>query len=895
MTMGSLRTTSASSIGDFTLAVVIGVGRHADAAIGALPAAPVEARAIRDALVDPQGCRLRPDHVECLCDEEATRQAILEAIGRACRQATPEHSLFLYFAGHGVDVDGQFALVAFDTDVHRCAATGVSVRDLEDLFRDVKARGVFLVLDCCGGAALAEGAPGFFRTVGASADHRILLSASRAGQPSREGPKGSTFSQALIEALTGRERLGDQPGAIYFSDLYRFLHNRVTVDLEASPGGSGAQEPMATASYARDPLLFLHAGLTLAQVRVRTQRYSRRQVRAMLLRGLLGAAAAAGIAVLGLWVYLAGHHFLRMDDGVLALYRGHPGLRVLAYPRLVWQYDVRADEIEPSSPLAAARPLLSAWGQDFREQPRRHLTGAGRARWLIGEDRPQEARTELAALMADPRHAEQGPHAALLAIAIATADEAALLEALARSPRPEVGTAAVARLMQVAPERGAAVAEAMGFGLGTRGVHLQVMAELPPGCPAATQRYLDAFAAGPANGQFARLQIDAALRTGCRLSDTAVATIGEPVHLGLVARYLSVADPPRGAGLQREFLQALASHLAGTGAQISLNTAAGYLIGAPPAPACPEARSLGHLRSPATRLMAARALVRQCPTSRLVLSATSDGRTFRCELVQDGQPGSPLAVAELRHDAGYGDVMLVLDALRMRGAAESATVLERLALTHADASVRRHAVRLLRLAGSPAKGTLASFESTGDQGLQTEAYLWLAQADRGRVLARVQGRLGDDTASFLPMAVARLALSPQEARDMLQAAQSAQVSERTRAAVTAVLADAATVARQLSDPDAKRRAWVADWLGVRRDLPLIAGLLPTPPLPGQLTARNLQLIEDRRSALARELEPPQPQQVQDDDSWRIRLLLDMRQLPDSGLRAWLQARCRWCD
>ncbi|MFT3717240.1 caspase family protein [Pseudorhodoferax sp.] len=894
--MGNRRTTSASSIGDDTLAVVIGLSRHAHAGIEALPAASVETREIRDALTDPRGCRLRPDHVECLCDEAATREAVLVSIGSACRQATSEQTLFLYFAGHGADVDEQFVLVAYDTDTQDLSGTGVSARELDELLRGTRARGVFLVLDCCGGAALAEGAPGFFRIAGASANHRILLSAARAGQVSREGPRGSAFSVALIDALTGREPLSDQNGAIYFSDLYRFLHDRVTVAGESEGGAGNAQEPMATATYARDPLLFLHAGLTLAQVQVRTQRYSRKQLRAMLLRGLLGTSAVVAIAVLALWAYLAAHHFLRLEGGVLALYRGHPALRVLAYPRLVWQYDLQADEIDAASPLAKAQPVVSDWGQDFRDEPLRHLNAVGRARWFAGADRLKEARAEVAALAMDGGAGELGTKAALLAAGIATAEDVPLLESLTRSPRQEVVTAALTRLMQVSPENGARLAEAMGFGQGTRGVHLQVLAELPPGCSPATQRYLDGFGAGPANGQFARLQIDVALRTGCRLSDTAIASIGQPLYLGLVASYLAVADPARGAGLQQLFLQALAAQVTGEGARVSLNAAAGYLAGAPPsAGACPEVRSLEHLAGIAARLMAARALVRQCPAFQLGLSAAPGGATIRVDLVRDAPAADPLGIAELRFDSNVGDLMLALDTLRARGAAHSSAVLEQLASSHGNPGVRLQAVRLLRLAGVPPKGAFTSYEATGDQALQAEAYLWLAQADRAEVLARVRSRLGDDTAEFLPMTVARLGLSLSEAQEMLRAADSAKVGERTRAALIAILGEPPAVARQLASPDAKQRAWTADWLAVRRDLAVISELLPNPPRQGQLTARSLQQVEARRAALAHELGEQKPQSAGADDSWRIKLMLDMRQIPDSGLRAWLQARCRWCD
>jgi hypothetical protein len=549
--------------------------------------------------------------------------------------------------------------------------------------------------------------------------------------------------------------------------------------------------------------------------------------------------------------------------------------------------------------LATSQPVVSDWGQDFSEEPLRHLSAVGRARWFMGEDRLQEARAELAfvaKMVSNDRAADLDTKTALLATALATAEDVPLLEWLIDSPRQDIVATALARLMQVSPEDGTRLAEVLGFGQETRGVHFKVMAELPPGCPAATQRYLDGFAAGPGNGQFARLQIDAALRTGCSLSDTAIASIGQPLYLGLVASYLGIADPVRGAELQQEFQHAFASYVAGDDATISLSTAASYLAGAPVIDAvCPEVRSLDHLGGPAAQLMAARALVRQCPSFQLVLTAVEDAAVIKVELARETRPSDTFVIAELRFDSNVGDLMLALDALRFGGAKRSSAMLQRLAAGHANPGVRLQAVRLLRLAGVAPRGTIASYESTGDQELQAEAYLWLAQADRAGVLARVRQRLGDDATEFLPMTVFRLGLSPLEAHEMLQAADSAQVAERTRAALIAILAEPKAVASHLSNPDARMRVWLADWLAVRSDLAVIAELLPTSPRPGQLSGRDMQQIESRRAALALELSAPQQQPIQIDDSWRIKLMLDMRQIPDSGLRAWLQARCQWCD
>ena len=887
-------TTKASTVGESTFSVVVGVSHFQDPGLRTLPAAAGEAAAIHEALVDATGCRLPPDQAILLVDRDATRVRVLDELQRCCHRARHGNTVFVYFATHGVDDGSRFALATHDFSRTDPFGTGVSSEDLQAILGTSQARGVLLILDCCGGAALAETAPGMFQGLAGGVDFRILLSSSRRGQSSWEGPDGSRFSRALLEVLDGSVRLGDAGGAIYFSDLSRHLHDSVAHDdpIRQQP----RQEPIAAASFARDPLLFLHLELTLQQVDVRIQRYSRQQVSAILRRA---ASLTAGFVVIGgltFWSFLAGHHYLSVQDETISLYRGHPAFRALGYPRLVWQYDVRLDELDAASPLAHGQAVVSSWNAEFGGKLLEHLNAVGKARWLIGDKKPAEARPVLDEVVADARNTAAWSKAAQMWAHIAEAADASKLEELARSDQADVATLALLRLLTVAPDAGARVATQMGYADGRRGVHLQVLADLPPACPPGVQRYLEEFATASGTSQFARLVIDASLRTGCRPSLKALGRMNQAFHLRSVAAYLELVDKETATALLPRFVKAFEAQAAEPNpeATVNLSSSAAYLISARRHGQCPQVASMDRLPR-ADQLSAMPAIVRQCADTSLVLetgNGTQGGFTATL-LRREPTPAAQVAQVQLPASASMGDLFPLFDTYQFAPPLDpgSQAVLEGLALRHTSFEVQTRAMRTLRLAGRPANLELAPSERSGQQQLQREAYLWLATSQRNKVLARIEQRLSDETASFIPTLTFLMRLSEAERTSLLAASQAAQVSDRTRAALTGLFASPANVAMALTDPQLKYRNLVADWLPARSDLNEIAKALPSAKWHGQFDADSIKWIVDRRDALAREIAAAGP----DDASWRVRLMLDLRQIRSSGFIAWLQGQCTWCD
>ena len=142
--------------------------------------------------------------------------------------------LLFYFAGHGMlDDDGVLHLAASDTRRNRLAATGISARYLLDRIRESQSQHVFVLLDCCYAARLAE----YFR--GPEDEIRLddqfdgpsagisILSASSQLQLARENPEQSVFARAVIAGLEDGKADLNRDGLIHISELYQFLRRRL--------------------------------------------------------------------------------------------------------------------------------------------------------------------------------------------------------------------------------------------------------------------------------------------------------------------------------------------------------------------------------------------------------------------------------------------------------------------------------------------------------------------------------------------------------------------------------------------------------------------------------------------------------------------------------------------
>ncbi|MDQ7821605.1 MAG: caspase family protein [Candidatus Eremiobacteraeota bacterium] len=98
----------------------------------------------------------------CITDEKAGKKEILGALSKISKEALPQDTLLLYFAGHGVTVGDMFYFLPQDVKVdseHEIRATSISSLELGQALSEIPATRQVLVIDACqsGGTTHALG------------------------------------------------------------------------------------------------------------------------------------------------------------------------------------------------------------------------------------------------------------------------------------------------------------------------------------------------------------------------------------------------------------------------------------------------------------------------------------------------------------------------------------------------------------------------------------------------------------------------------------------------------------------------------------------------------------------------------------------------------------------
>jgi hypothetical protein len=136
-------------------ALVVGIGSFKDSSIPQLSYTAKDARDFRNYLVDPEGGRFDPKHVELLLDAGATREAILKAIQRIFLQAREQDLLVVYVSSHGMPKGGGLGLqgvgyiITYDTHREDLFVDALEFQDFSEKVSLIKARRKVIFLDTC--------------------------------------------------------------------------------------------------------------------------------------------------------------------------------------------------------------------------------------------------------------------------------------------------------------------------------------------------------------------------------------------------------------------------------------------------------------------------------------------------------------------------------------------------------------------------------------------------------------------------------------------------------------------------------------------------------------------------------------------------------------------------
>jgi Caspase domain len=389
-------------------AVVVGVGRYIQPSDGEklrdLPECVIGAERLAAVLTDQGACRIPHRQVQLLTKPaQTTRGAILDALRSAGRTAASGGVLFVYFAGHGLETGSSFYLATVDSESVPTPHTAISAQDVSEALIGTAARGVLIVVDCCGGAALAERAPLVFSLLGDQFDYRILLSASKRGQSSWELPgEGSPFTNLFVDALSGQLPTVGKHGEIYFRDLLAYLVNEMRKLFRGRLAGLKEQEPKAEISAGDDPLVFVNSDISLESVRLNLARFSVKDLRRRLLGLSLTVVGMVVAMMLVAWTWLDQHKFARVQGDGVALLAGYPEWKLLGFPDPIWEFDLRNIDINALSSLGRSQPLVLLKRDDPGIVIAGDLTDIGRARLAMQLGQNREATTIARSILRSP-------------------------------------------------------------------------------------------------------------------------------------------------------------------------------------------------------------------------------------------------------------------------------------------------------------------------------------------------------------------------------------------------------------------------------------------------------------------------------------------------------------
>ncbi|HUF13350.1 MAG TPA: caspase family protein [Longimicrobiales bacterium] len=219
-------------------AVVIGIGQYASDGIPDLQYAANDARSVREFLTSGAAGPFEDDHVLFLTDEEATVDAMRQAMFVFLQQADWDDLVVIYFAGHGAPDPNRpdnLYLLPHDADLDALAATAFPMWDVKTaLRRQISAERVIVISDACHSGGTQEGLDNPIN--GTFADlftpsRRLTLTAAANNELSFEdarwGGGHGVFTYHLLEGLRGAAD-ANADGIVTFAEAADYTTRQVS-------------------------------------------------------------------------------------------------------------------------------------------------------------------------------------------------------------------------------------------------------------------------------------------------------------------------------------------------------------------------------------------------------------------------------------------------------------------------------------------------------------------------------------------------------------------------------------------------------------------------------------------------------------------------------------------
>lgn len=212
--------------------VAIGVGDYNDPKLPKLRFTCKDAKDFSKAITSKKGLPHEDVQVKILCDNEATRADIFEAMEWLKQESSPNDVCIFFFAGHGMrDEKDRFYFMPYgcNTDkLYEC----FSASDFRNEAEDIHGKLIAFV-DACYSGALFEGGRSaatthFIEQLKRSKNGMLLYASSSSDTKSREDEswENGAFTKALVEALNGAAKEEHAEG-LSTQELEHFLYKQV--------------------------------------------------------------------------------------------------------------------------------------------------------------------------------------------------------------------------------------------------------------------------------------------------------------------------------------------------------------------------------------------------------------------------------------------------------------------------------------------------------------------------------------------------------------------------------------------------------------------------------------------------------------------------------------------
>ena len=223
-------------------AVVVGVGDYKDEKLLPLKMTVKDANDFANVLRSKKGHPFTEVEVKLLCDQEATRGDIFEAMEWMGQEARPNDLCMFFFAGHGYrDERDRFFFMPYGGSTKRTYEC-FSATDFKDAAEKINSKFVVFA-DACYSAGLLEGnrsaaAEHFVEQLRRSKNGMLFYASSAGDTKSKEDPTwgNGAFTKALVEAFNGAARKeGDEGLSTRTLDTYLYDAVRRTTEFKQTP------------------------------------------------------------------------------------------------------------------------------------------------------------------------------------------------------------------------------------------------------------------------------------------------------------------------------------------------------------------------------------------------------------------------------------------------------------------------------------------------------------------------------------------------------------------------------------------------------------------------------------------------------------------------------------